>query len=171
MNFRPAQPLDAPKLAQVHVDSWQVAYKGIVPDAFLRGFTYQKREKAFRLALESKSEETYFIEEDDRAVGILTIGASRDEDLDPSTCGEIWGIYISPDYWRCGIGRRLVQEAERILQSRGFQKIVLWVLEGNTAARSFYEVVGYDLDGATREVELGVSLNVVRYAKVLQSVK
>lgn len=167
MKFRLAQPIDAPKLAQVHVDSWQVAYQGIVPDDFLRGFTYQKREKAFRLALEAKEEETYLVEEGDRAVGILTIGASRDEDLDPNTCGEIWGIYLSPDHWRCGIGRKLVQEAERILQSRGFQRIVLWVLEGNTAARSFYEAVGYRVDGITGEVELGIPLNVVRYAKAL----
>ncbi len=72
MNFRQARAIDAPKLAQVHVDSWQAAYKGLVPDAFLRAFTYQRREKAFRLALESKSEETYLLEENDRAIGILS---------------------------------------------------------------------------------------------------
>lgn len=169
MNFRQARAIDAPKLAQVHVDSWHAAYKGLVPDAFLRGFTYQRREEAFRLALESKSEETYLIEENDRAIGILTIGASRDADLDPRICGEIWGIYISPDYWRRGIGMKLIQEAERILQGRGFQKIVLWVLEGNTTAISFYEAVGYHRNGAIKKVDLGVSLNVVRYTKLILS--
>lgn len=168
MIFRQAQVIDAAQLAQVHVDSWQAAYKGLVPDAFLRGFTYQRRETAFRRALESKSEETYLMEEHDRAIGILTIGASRDADLDPHLCGEIWGIYISPDYWRCGIGRKLVEEAERMLQGRGFQKIVLWVLEGNTTARAFYEVVGYHPDGATKDVNLGTPLSVVRYAKSMQ---
>jgi L-amino acid N-acyltransferase YncA len=51
--------------------------------------------------------------------------------------------FRSPTYWRRGIGRRLAQEAERILLARGFRKIVLWVLEGNTAARSFYEAMAF----------------------------
>lgn len=90
MNLYRAQVKDAPKLAQVHVDSWQVAYKGIVPDTFLQGFTYQKREEAFRNSLAAGLEETYLWEINGVAAGILTIGASRDADLDPSITGEIW---------------------------------------------------------------------------------
>ena len=165
MNLRRATTSDAPSLAQVHVDSWQVAYKGLVPDDFLQRFTYQKREEAFRAAIEARAEETYLAEVSDHAVGILTIGASRDPDLDVRSCGEIWGIYVSPAYWRRGIGKRLAQEAERILLARGFRKIVLWVLEGNTAARSFYEAMGFCPDGASKVVNLGTSLNVIRYAK------
>jgi len=41
MNIRRAQVDDAPKLAQVHVDSWQVAYRSLVPDSFRQEFTYQ----------------------------------------------------------------------------------------------------------------------------------
>jgi GNAT superfamily N-acetyltransferase len=129
LNLRRAQVNDAPKLAQVHVDAWQAAYQGIVPDAFLKAFTYQKREQAFRHALETKSEETYLLEENDSAVAILTIGPSLDEDLDAIRTGEIWGIYIAPRYWRRGLGRNLVQEAECLLkalvfmiQSYGFSK-------------------------------------------------
>ena len=57
------------------------------------------------------------------------LGAGRDPDLDVSRTGEIWGIYVSPDYWRRGIGKRLAVEAERILKSRGYEDVVLWVLE------------------------------------------
>ena len=35
VRIRRATPEDAATLAKVHVDSWQVAYQGIVPDAFL----------------------------------------------------------------------------------------------------------------------------------------
>ena len=165
MNLRRAQVNDAHKLAQVHVEAWQAAYRGIVPDAFLKGFTYQQREQAFKHALELKSEETYLLEENDSPVAILTIGPSRDEDLDAIRTGEIWGIYIAPGYWRRGIGRNLVQEAECLLKARGFHEIVLWVLEGNTAARNFYEVMGFHPDGASKIVVLGSPLNVVRYIK------
>lgn len=168
MNIRRATANDAPMLAKVHVDSWQVAYRGIVPDSFLERFTYQRREEAFRQALTANLEETYLVEDNDHAIGILTIGASRDADLDVNCTGEIWGIYIAPDYWRRGIGTTLVYEAERILQSRGFNQVILWVLEENMDARRFYERMGFCLDGMYRTVELGKPLKAVRYKKVMK---
>lgn len=168
MNIRRATANDAPMLAKVHVDSWQVAYRGIVPDSFLERFTYQRREEAFWQALTANLEETYLVEDNDHAIGILTIGASRDADLDVNCTGEIWGIYIAPDYWRRGIGTTLVYEAERILQSRGFNQVILWVLEENMDARRFYERMGFCLDGMYREVELGKPLKAVRYKKAMK---
>ncbi len=167
MNFRRATADDAPGLARVHVDSWQVAYRGVVPDSHLQGFTYRRREEAFRRSIAANQEETYLLEDGARPVAILTIGPKRDDDLDAQYTGELWGIYIAPDYWRRGIGRELVQEAERMLQARGHREVVLWVLEGNSAARRFYEAVGFALDGASKIVELGKPLKAVRYKKAL----
>jgi GNAT superfamily N-acetyltransferase len=167
LNIRRAQVQDAPTLAKVHVDSWHVAYHGLIPDSYIRGFTYRKREEAFRKALIANSEETYLIEDNASAVGILTIGASRDSDLDAARTGEIWGMYIVPDYWRHGIGSRLMQEAERTLQSRGYRDVVLWVLEGNTNARRFYEAMGFCLGSASKVLELGKPLKAVRYRKAM----
>lgn len=169
MNLRRAIPDDAPRLAKVHVDSWQAAYHGIVPDAYLQGFTYSKREDAFRRALESGAEETYLLEDNDRDVGILTIGPCRDADLDSATIGEIWGIYLSPSYWHKGNGRMLVGDAEKILYDRGCREVVLWVLEDNMEARYFYEAMGYHQDGGTKTTELGKQLTVIRYARKLSS--
>lgn len=165
MQLRRATASDAPALAQVHVAAWHVAYQGLVPVTYLENFTLQKREAAFRAAIAAGTEETYLAVENGRAVGILTIGASRDADLDVHTCGEIWGIYLLPTEWRRGLGKALVQEAERILRDRGSQKIVLWVLEGNTAARAFYTAMGFCPDGATKLVTLGIPIQAVRYAK------
>lgn len=167
MNIRRATPEDAPTLAKVHVDSWQAAYQGIVPASHLERFTYQRREDAFRQALSANTEETYLITDNDQAIAILTIGPSRDDDLDTTTTGELWGIYIRPEYWRKGVGSRLVHEAESMLQSRGYTQVVLWVLEDNINARQFYERVGYRLDGAYKMIELGKPLKAVRYQKSL----
>ncbi len=54
-----------------------------------------------------------------------------------------------------------------MLQARGHREVVLWVLEGNSAARRFYEAVGFALDGASKMVELGKPLKAVRYKKAL----
>ena len=165
MNIRRARVEDAPQMAQVHVDAWQAAYRGLVPDTFLQGFTYPRREAAFRQALAANTEETYLMEDGQRPVGLLTIGACRDADLETGLTGEIWGIYLAPDYWRRGLGTQLVHAAEGLLHSRGYRDIVLWVLEGNLAARRFYETMGFHLDGASKIVELGKPLPVVRYQK------
>ena len=169
MNIRRAQENDAPLLAKVHVDSWQAAYRGLVPDSSLQGFTYQWREEYFRQSLATNAEETYLVEVDEEVVGFLTLGAARDPDLDVSRTGEIWGIYISPDYWRKGVGKRLVEEAERILKSRGYENAVLWVLEGNQQARWFCKAMGFSLDGESKSVNLGTPLKAGRYRKALQS--
>jgi ribosomal protein S18 acetylase RimI-like enzyme len=171
MNIRPARVDDAPLLARVHVDSWRAAYRGLVPDSSLQGFGYQWREESFRQSLATGAEETYLVQVEGQVVGFLTLGAARDPDLDVSRTGEIWGIYISPGYWRKGIGKRLAEEAERIVKSRGYQDAVLWVLEGNQQARRFYEAMGFALDGESRDIDWGAPLKAVRYRKALQPVE
>ena len=170
MNIRPTQAHDAPKLARVHVDSWRAAYRGLVPESYLQRFTYELREERFRQSLATNAEETYMVDLGAEIVGLLTLGAARDADVDADRTGEIWGIYILPEYWRKGIGRRLVEEAERMLKSRGYEIAVLWVLEGNQQARQFYEAMGFTLDGGFKDINWGTPLKAVRYRKALQLV-
>ncbi len=111
------------------------------------------------------------IERSEEIVAVLTIGAARDPDLDARRTGEIWGIYISPDHWRRGIGSRLAEEAERMLRSRGYEGAVLWVLEANQRARRFYEAMGFSPDGQSKDIDWGTVLGAVRYAKALRPVE
>jgi ribosomal protein S18 acetylase RimI-like enzyme len=167
MKIRPARVNDAPALARVHVDSWCAAYRGLVPDSFLQRFTYQSREERFRQSLVANAEETYVVQLNEQVVGFLTLGAARDSDVDSKRTGEIWGIYISPDYWRQRIGSRFVEEAESLLKSRRYESAVLWVLEGSQQARRFYEAMGFHLDGESKSIKWGIPLKAVRYCKAL----
>ena len=168
MNIRLATVDDATALAKIHVESWLKAYRGIVPDAHLHGFTVERRTERFRQSLADNSEETYVAELDGQILGFLTLGDCRDSDVDHSTTGEIWGIYLSPQHWRKGIGRFLAKQGESMLASRGCSVATLWVLEANGQARRFYEAMGFETDGATKEVELGAPLKAVRYRKKLK---
>lgn len=167
MEIRRATPDDAPALAKVHIDSWQSAYRGLVPDSHLAKLDYGRRAGSFRESLSTHSEETYLVEQNGEVVGFLTLGACRDSDVDHDTTGEIWGIYLGPQHWRKGIGRFLCREGERILQSRGYVKAVLWVFEANEQARGFYEAMGFKADGSTKVLNPGAPLKVVRYRKTL----
>ena len=65
-------------------------------------------------------------------LGFVTLGACRDPDVDQATTGEIWGIYLGPQHWRKGVGRRLCQSAEQMLTSQHYRQAILWVLRRTT---------------------------------------
>jgi ribosomal protein S18 acetylase RimI-like enzyme len=171
IEIRQATPDDAVALARLHVDAWRSAYRGLVPDAFLEGLDYGRRAQRFRDALVANTEETYLAEQSGEVLGILTVGACRDADVDHETTGEIWGIYLAPQHWRKGIGRTLCQYGERLLSLRGYLAATLWVLAGNDRARRFYEAMGFSADGASRMHDFGAVLEAVRYRRALDSVE
>ena len=154
-------------MAAVHIDAWRTAYRGLVPDSFLAALDHKRSTERFHEFLESGEGETYIVERDGRAIGHLTVGSCRDDDLSERTVGEIWGIYLAPVHWRQGIGTRVCQRAESMLRARGFRRSVLWVFEGNERARRFYEAMGYAPDGATKSIEVGAPRTAVRYRKDL----
>lgn len=169
MEIRRAIPEDGEVIARLHVEAWRAAYRGLVPEAFLEGMDYQRRAVRFREALSAQEEETYLALAEGDLLGMLTIGGCRDEDVDPAVTGEIWGIYLAPQYWRKGIGRMLCSYGESLLSGRGYRIATLWVLAGNERARRFYEAMGYAIYGASKVLDLGTPLEVVRYRRALST--
>ncbi len=68
----------------------------------------------------------------------------------PGARGEIASFYVLPSDWRRGTGRRLGERTLAEARARGFAEIVLWVLETNARARSFYEALGFHPDGESK---------------------
>lgn len=52
-------------------------------------------------------------------------------------------IYVVPDRWGEGIGRRLLERVERKVRRRGGERISLGVMAENDRAVCFYEAAGY----------------------------
>ncbi|WP_138205610.1 GNAT family N-acetyltransferase [Haloimpatiens lingqiaonensis] len=161
-NVRYADVDDAKILGQIHSESWKVAYKGVVPDEVLNNITAEKRQKYFEKALTEGWEEDAIIFKDDKAVGLICIGKCRDEDKE-EFWGEIWGIYLLPEYWNMGIGFELMNWGLNELKRRNYKKIALWVLERNINARNFYEKMGFKHDGTIKKITIGKTLNEYRY--------
>jgi len=95
VKIRPALLSDARAIADVHVRSWQSAYHGVVPDAYLEALSVDKREMDFREALSRGSAEMWVAEWHSEIIGWIACGASRDSDATPRV-GEIEAIYASP---------------------------------------------------------------------------
>lgn len=164
--IRYANIKDARTLGEIHSKSWKVAYKGIVQDEILKNITVEKRQAYFEKALTENWEEDAIIFKDNDAVGLICIGKCRDADK-TDTCGEIWGIYLLPEYWNMGIGSELINWGINELSKRNFSKVILWVLEENINARKFYEKVGFKHDGTVKEITIGKKLVEYRYEKAI----
>jgi len=77
-------------------------------------------------------------------------------------------LNLAPEAWGKGLGRALLEAATTKLRDLGYADAVLWVLDGNTRARRFYEAAGWYADGtAKREDVGGVVVTEVRYRREL----
>lgn len=164
--IRYADADDAKLLGEIHAQSWKVAYKGIVLDEILNNITSDKRQKYFEKALSEKLEEDAIIFENEKAVGQITIGKCRDLDKN-DYYGEVWGIYLLPEFWNKGIGTILINWGLDELKKRNYKMVTLWVLADNLKARKFYEKIGFEHDGTIKEITIGKTLNEYRYVKTI----
>jgi hypothetical protein len=82
---RKAKVQDASGIAFVHVRSWQVAYRGHMPDEFLDGLDVEKRTDMWR-QLTQDPDKIIFVAEDRESniEGFAALGPSRDADANPN---------------------------------------------------------------------------------------
>jgi L-amino acid N-acyltransferase YncA len=148
---RKATVEDASGIAFVHVRSWQVAYRGHMPDEFLDSLDLEKRTNMWR-ELTQDPDKIIFVAEDreGKIVGFSALGPSRDADANPNTA-EVSAIYVHPEKWKKGIGRALLSASLDHVRKCEFDQLTLWVLEANQRARSFYESFGFIQDGAMKD--------------------
>jgi GNAT superfamily N-acetyltransferase len=167
MRLRTARPYDALEVAELHVQAWQVAYRGLLfdeyldglqPDAWARRYTFGDRDPA--------KPQTVVAVEDGAISGFATLGPSRDTDR-PGT-GELLALYVHPARWGLGTGRALITEVRARLARAGFAEATVWVLVGNERAERFYQSDGWEADGARRPaVAAGFSVEDIRYHGLL----
>jgi ribosomal protein S18 acetylase RimI-like enzyme len=141
MTIRQASPEYALRIATIHVEAWQAAYRGIVPDEYLRSLSVERRYAGWRQILEAAEESIWVAEDGEMALGWISASRSRDVDA-AQTTGEIWAIYVDPICWGKGVGRALFAAAEQELRKRGFTDATLWVLKDNERAVRFYLSIG-----------------------------
>jgi ribosomal protein S18 acetylase RimI-like enzyme len=166
--FRLAGPGDARGIAEVHVRSWQSAYRGIISDDVLDRLSVDdflaRREEIFREATTI----IWVVECDGRIVGFVDAATSRDADALPDATGELLSVYLLADFWERGVGRALYRRAFISLAERGYKAVTTWVLSDNARARAFYERIGMRPDGAEKQTHLGShELSAIRYRAAL----
>ena len=150
MTLRRATVNDASAVGHIHVESWNVAYRGIMPDDVIARTDLAYRARFWSERIADPDWPVFVIEENGQRVAFCQMVPSRDPDDDPTRVGHITSIHVLPHLRGRGHGRALVDHVLAEFQRRGFIEVTLWVLEQNSPARKFYERYGFRQDAATR---------------------
>ena len=129
--------------AFVHWKGWQDTYPGMMSRAYLDAMTLEKcEENAFRWL-----DNVLVAKDGDRVVGFVGYGHHGPEDPDT---GEVYALYVLPEYQGMGVGRQLLDAALDKLSA--FPHLCLWAVKGNERAIRFYEKNGFRLNGEEKFV-------------------
>lgn len=136
---RRAVPDDASRISEIHSESWKHAYSGIVPYGALTRMINRRDVNWWATAIR-RSTIILVIEVGDQIAGYATLGPNRVSTFPLE--GEIYEIYLKPEYQGVGLGAKLFSDAHSELKRRGYKGMAVWVLSENTSAISFYENAG-----------------------------
>ena len=166
--IRVATTGDARGIAQVHVASWRAAYSDVLPKDQLDRLDVDERERLWRERLADRDgarRRAWVAIHKDQVVGFAFTHPSADEDL-AAGVHELKALYLLPSVWQQGLGSALLSTAESSLRDAGVNAATLWVLEGNEAARRFYEARGWKFDKRDPSFK-AFSAPALRYTKQL----
>jgi GNAT superfamily N-acetyltransferase len=173
VQVRPMRKNDIEAVSAVRVNGWKAAYAGLVPRAYLDRMSVAEdaRKRREMLARSGAQTANFVAERNGDVVGWASLSASRDDDRRPGD-GELRAIYLQPGVIGTGVGKALMERSLAWLGEHEFERVTLWVLEGNTRARAFYEAWGFAPDGSSLlwQVE-DVELPELRYCRELTCLK
>jgi ribosomal protein S18 acetylase RimI-like enzyme len=177
LRVRRARPGDEAEVAGVHVRSWQAGYRGLLPDRDLDALRPEDRMGRYTFGPADPDgggtgmpvtavPVTSVAVEDGVICGFVTTGPCLE--AEGADEGEVLALYVDPDAWGRGVGRRLLAEARGRLGDMGCTGAVLWVLVGNDRAQRLYRADGWRPDGLRRRVEVwAVAVDEIRYRRPL----
>ncbi len=139
----------ASAVSHIYANSWKSAYKGIVPQKYLDELSLEQWTPFLKDSLYTG----FVLKEGNELVATSSISPARDEAM--KGWGEIISIYVLPQYFHKGYGKKLFSFVTAQLHSNGFQNIYLWVLESNQRARAFYERNGFYFNGDILPITIG----------------
>jgi GNAT superfamily N-acetyltransferase len=161
--IRDARPRDARRFEEIRLAGWKAAYAGMIDADYLAQLAVtEERITSWeqRIASPAPRAVTLAAELAEEVVGLAVLMDSRDDDVPEAA--ELLALYIEPNRRSTGIGALLIDA--------GFARMpqplhTLWTLEGNAAARGFYERRGFVRDGASKELEVPGRPIEIRYRR------
>ncbi len=125
---------DAKALSAVFRESWELAYRGIIPHLHLETMIRRRNPDWWRTTIRS-GDTLFVLEVAGKIAGYATCGVSRARGTQQ---GEIYEIYLAPLYQGLGHGEHLFEACRYALDMRRLNGLIVWALADNDAAIAFY---------------------------------
>ena len=140
MIIRDAVLSDAEKMAEISISAWKKAYAKIFPPAYLDTLDLEERKCAARSRIINKKTSVCVAVD---AAGELLGYSHYGRCLCLNSEGEIFALYVKPEYWAHGVGEKILSEVLNYLKSMNVEKVILWVFKANFEAKKFYIKRGF----------------------------
>lgn len=139
IEVRRAEAHDAEAITAVHDAAWRFAYDGMIPAKELARIIARRGPRWWDRAIR-RGTAILVLEVGGAICGYATVGPNRARNLDEK--GEVYELYMKPEYQGVGLGTRLFLAARRELARFGFDTVVVWALADNENACRFYNNAG-----------------------------
>ncbi len=161
IGVRRAEVRDAEAITAVHDAAWRYAYDGMIPAKELARIVARRGARWWDRAIR-RGTAVLVLEVGGTICGYATVGPNRARNLPQK--GEVYEIYLKPEYQGIGLGTRLFLAARRELARFGFDSVVVWALADNDGACRFYRNAGGRKIARANEKFGEVSLTKIAYA-------
>jgi len=154
VKIRVAELKDCHKIAEVHINSWKIAYSGLLSELYLNSLELQERAAMWDKILKADFSKTHVAVAGDDVLGFISIGPANDipEENRVKDSGCIYAFYVAPQFWRKGYGFKLLRYA--VTEMNGpYSRLFLWVIADNIVGRNFYVSRGFKSHGVFKEEE------------------
>lgn len=153
-SIRTALPGDEPHLARVHIQAWQEAYTGLIPQSYLDKLPsgYEERHSMWQQILKNPNRWAWVAENHDGIVGFVLFGPPRDPNRE--TYIEVGAIYLLAAHKSKKIGFQLLSAGFNKMRDLNYKKAYCWVLENNPTIK-FYERTGAKFLNQIKQDEIG----------------
>jgi GNAT superfamily N-acetyltransferase len=151
ITIRKATLEDAAEIANVHINSWREAYRGLLPQEFLdeRPLNFKNRYELWKRVTQNSEQVTLVAESTDHGI-VGFVNGTHGRDKEKKDWCEVWCIYLLKKYHGKKIGFNLLKQYFNAHIEKGFSKGYLWVLDDNPTIK-FYERAGGKYDGKDKE--------------------
>ncbi len=140
ITVRNAEESDYPEIVHISIRTWKQAYKGIVEQSFLDNISFDQRlEGRLKWMREPKKYSLVAIA-DKKIIGFCDFGISSHSQYGK---GEVYAIYILPEYQGKGAGKKLMGKAMQRLEEETLTPFIIIALDKNTSAQKFYKDLGF----------------------------
>mgnify|MGYP001559127747 FL=1 len=142
--IRKAESQDNESITSIAITCWKDAYKDIFPKDLLDNLSLEDRLKQRLSWFNLPNRYSIVAMIQNTIIGFCDYGESRRPQFSP---GEIYSLYVLPEYKGHGIGKTLSLKAMRHLQEVNLTPFIVTTLEVNFPARKFYEKLGFEVTG------------------------